>query len=161
MNKGTCKFYNGDFHNERCEAGVLYRDVTTDPDLIDGSAFRKPCIDWDEFNRQHGRPFDNEAQKENWAKCGHCNKREEPSAEEITAWKAESDAHIAEIVAAFSRGETPSGVIVCGPRNKTCACNCPISCEHVWEGEVINDETEGISTVTCSRCGKWQMNHDV
>lgn len=43
--RGTCKFYNGDFHNECCEAGVNYRDVTTDPDVIEASAYRKPCID--------------------------------------------------------------------------------------------------------------------
>lgn len=162
MNKGTCKFYTGDHHNAHCAAGVCYRDVTTEPDRIEGSAFRKPCIDWEEFYRQRGRKgFDNEAQAQEWARRGHCVKREEPSKEEIAAYETETEARFNEVVASLNKGIVPPGVMVCGPGTfGQCKCNCPDGpCEHIWDGEVV--EEDGMSTATCSRCDKWQINHDM
>ena len=105
--RGTCKFYNGDYHNQCCEAGVRYRDVTTDPDVIEASAFRKPCIDWDEWNRQHGKDFDNELQRTAWERRGYCSKREEPSDEEIAATEAEIKRRTAEFVNDINEGRCP------------------------------------------------------
>lgn len=42
MRSGLCRHYNGSFHNETCEAGVRYKDVTPRPDEP-GSKFREPC----------------------------------------------------------------------------------------------------------------------
>lgn len=92
MRKGTCKFYNGDFHNKCCEAGVEYRTVTTDPDNIDGRAYRKPCVNWEEWNRSSRFPL-SPAQASQWEKRGTCEKRQEPSAEEIAKFEAEMNAH--------------------------------------------------------------------
>lgn len=177
VNRGTCKFYNGDFHNTHCEAGVCYRDVTTEPDRIEGSAYRKPCIDWDLWNRAKGRAgFDNEIQAQEWAKRGHCDKREEPTDTEIDAWEAEVEARTNEVLASLKKGIVPPGVMVCGPGTfGKCKCNCPDGpCEHVWDGPEARDEDpdaeeiEGenyvpspVVTATCSRCGKWQINHDM
>lgn len=108
MKRGTCKFYNGDFHNKQCEAGVAYRDVTTDPDVLEGSAFRKPCIDWEEWNRQHRKEgFDNDFQRQNWDRRGTCGKREEPSDEEIAATEAEIKRRTAEFLSNLSEGRCP------------------------------------------------------
>jgi hypothetical protein len=162
MNRGTCKFYTGDHHNTHCAAGVCYRDVTTEPDRLTGSAFRKPCIDWEEFNRQHGKQgFDNQLQAEEWAKRGHCDKREEPTDQEIADWQAKMDRHTAEVIASLEKGVVPPDVMVCGPGTfGVCKCNCPDGpCEHVWDGEIV--EEDGMTTVTCSRCGKWAVNHDM
>lgn len=161
MNRGTCKFYNGDHHNKQCDAGVAYRDVTTDPDDINGRAFRKPCIDWEQWNKAKGRDgFDNEGQAQAWAKRGHCDKREEPTDEEIAEYEAESKKRSDEIVESLNRGVIPAGVMVCGPGTfGKCKCNCPIACEHVWDGETVQEDN--MSTVTCSRCGKWAINHDM
>lgn len=176
MNHGTCKFYNGDYHNERCEAGVAYRDVTTEPDNIDARAYRKPCIDWELWNKAKGRPgFDNEGQAQAWAKRGHCDKRQEPADEEVTEYEAELKRHTAEVVASLNAGIVPPGVMVCGPGSfGKCKCDCPKSCEHVWDGPVARDEDPDseeilgdeyvpsqVTTATCSRCGKWQINHDM
>lgn len=161
MNHGTCKFYNGDYHNECCEAGVAYRDVTTEPDDINGRAFRKPCIDWDLWNKAHGKDgFDNDSQAEDWAKRGHCEKRQEPSKEEVDEWEAEVNRRTDEVLASLAKGIVPPGVMVCGPGTfGACKCNCPESCEHVWDGETA--EEDGMSTATCSRCGKWAISHDM
>lgn len=163
MNHGTCKFYNGDFHNTHCAAGVAYRDVTTRPDDINGHAFRSPCIDWDVWNKAHSKNgFDNELQAAAWAEHGHCDKREEPTKEEVAEWEAEVEKRTAEVVESLNRGVVPDGVIACGPSTiGICKCNCPTSCEHVWDSPVEENEVAGFSTVTCSRCGKWQMNHDM
>lgn len=108
MKRGTCKFYNGDYHNTHCEAGVAYRDVLTDPDVIEGSAYRKPCIDWEEWNRQHGgKGFDNEVQRQNWERRGTCAKREEPSDKEIAAAEAEIKRRTAEFLNDLSDGRCP------------------------------------------------------
>lgn len=106
--KGTCKFYNGDYHNQCCAAGIAYRDVTTDPDVMEGSAYRKPCIDWEEWNRSHGdKGFDNEAQRQNWERRGHCANRQEPSAEEIAESKAELKRHTDEFLSNLNEGRCP------------------------------------------------------
>lgn len=106
--RGTCKFYNGDYHNECCEAGVNYRAVTTDPDVIDASAFRKPCIDWETFYAGKGKPaFDNEIQRENWARRGFCEKRQEPTEQEIAESEAEIKRHTAEFIADITEGRCP------------------------------------------------------
>jgi len=90
MKSGTCKFYNGDYHNKCCEAGVPYRSVTTEPDRIDGKAFRKPCVQWDKWRGENGHiGLHNDAARENWNKRGTCDKYTEPTKEEIADYEAE------------------------------------------------------------------------
>lgn len=91
MKQGTCKHYAGDFHNTHCAAGVCYKDVTTEPENRLGIAFRKPCVNWDVTLKR--MPL-SQSQLEQWAKRGHCDKYQEPSAEEIKAYEAELDAHL-------------------------------------------------------------------
>lgn len=105
--RGTCKFYNGDFHNECCEAGVNYRDVTTDPDVIEASAYRKPCIDWEEWNRQRGRDFDNDVQRQNWERRGHCSQRQKPTDEEIAESETEVKRRTQEFLTNLAEGRCP------------------------------------------------------
>lgn len=106
--RGTCKFYNGDYLNDCCEAGVKYRDVTTDPDVMEASAYRKPCIDWEAWNREHGKDgFDNEVQRENWERRGFCEKRQEPTDEEVAATEAEIKRRTAEFLSDLNTGNCP------------------------------------------------------
>lgn len=156
MRNNACKHHNGDYHNTHCLAGVCYRDVITEPDRLEGSAFRKPCIVWEE------RDWDNERQKAEYAKRGTCDKFELPTAEELAEDEAKMDARMKEVMESIENGVVPDGVFVCGPGTVgKCSCNCPTSCGHVWDGEMIEDEENGISTATCSVCGKWQFNHDM
>jgi hypothetical protein len=87
MKKGTCKFYNGNHHNARCDCGVLYRDVTSDPDRLEGSAYRKPCIQWDKWKDSRGDAL-TPKQLEEWNKRGECSKYQEPSDEEVADHEA-------------------------------------------------------------------------
>jgi len=154
MNKGTCKHYTGSWHNTHCAAGVCYRDVTTDPDDINGVALRQPCIIWAD------RDWDNQSQKENYARRGSCEKFELPTKAELKADKDRMDKRFAEVMESLEKGIVPEGVMVCGPGTVgSCKCNCPESCEHIWDGERIEDEQ--VATATCSRCGKWAINHDI
>lgn len=98
LSKDTCRHYTGDHHNTHCAAGVCYRDVLTEPDNVNGSAFRKPCIDWDSWHKRRGRDFDNESQRLNWEQRGTCDKREIASDEEIAADEAESERLTAEFM---------------------------------------------------------------
>jgi len=91
MQKGTCKFYNGDYHNTHCEAGVCYKSVTTDPENTLGVAFRKPCVNWDKVHV--GSPM-TKMQIEQWEKRGTCSKYQEPTNQEIQAYEAEMTAHM-------------------------------------------------------------------
>jgi len=48
---------------------------------------------------------------------------------------------------------------VCGPSTTECKCNCPDSCEHVWDGPGVE---EGLmNSVTCSRCGMTAFAHSM
>lgn len=52
-------------------------------------------------------------------------------------------------------------IIVCGPSTPKCRCQCPDGpCEHQWDGPEI-DLGGGAYSVTCSRCGKDAMSHDM
>lgn len=120
MNKGTCKFYNGSWHNTHCDCGVRYADVTTGKEQEPGSAFRKPCVDW-ETGRPGLQPM-TESQKIEWDRRGTCDKRQEPSDEEIKAEEKVMEEHIAKmmIVATFlkpirheHKGKGYAGVLEC------------------------------------------------
>lgn len=51
-------------------------------------------------------------------------------------------------------------VFLCGPSTAKCSCKCPDGpCEHVWDGEGVEDEL--MSSVTCSRCGMAAISHDI
>jgi hypothetical protein len=121
MRPGTCKHFNGSYHNKTCLAGVCYRDVTPDPDKP-GSALREPCRTRMLFSNP------NEAQRKSFDGRGKCEKYAEPSKEEIAAYEAETEAAIARMMKATAvisevkrehRGKSWSGVKecpVCGGR---------------------------------------------
>lgn len=156
MHINHCKHHNGSFVNTHCDAGVCYRDVTTEPDRQDGSAWRKPCIVARESD------FQNDGQREEYAKRGTCDKFELPTAEEVAADEVRWEAKLKETLKSLENGVVPDGVFVCGPGTVgKCVCKCPESCGHVWDGDAIEDEENGISTATCSICGEWAMNHDM
>ncbi len=158
MNASTCKHYTGTYHNTHCEAGVCYRDVTTDPNVLEGSAFRKPCIDH-EADKQYEMT---ELQRENYDRRGTCDKFELPSSEELAEYKVKSDARHVEVMESLARGVVPDGIFVCGPGTVgKCVCKCPESCGHVWDGPTVEFEEDGLETKTCSICGKWAINHDM
>lgn len=60
---------------------------------------------------------------------------------------------------------TPNAtVILCGSSSDRCRCDCPRSCEHVWDGEKMLRDASGRvcgATAICSRCGMSAMDHDV
>ena len=37
------------------------------------------------------------------------------------------------------------------------------TCDHIWDGPFVeeSDEMGNISTVTCSKCGQWAIDHDL
>jgi hypothetical protein len=55
--------------------------------------------------------------------------------------------------------ENQASVFKCGSSSEKCKCNCPISCEHLWDGEPHIEN--GFGTATCSKCGMWAINHDM
>jgi hypothetical protein len=81
MRSGTCKHYNGSFHNDKCAIGIAYRDVTNKPDEP-GCAYRKPCVKLDPLD-----PGDAHGLKviADTGPQGVCEKYEEPSQDEIAA----------------------------------------------------------------------------
>lgn len=88
MSPTSCKHYNGDHHNKTCLAGVCYRDVTTNPDDRLGSAFRKPCVDWEAFNKLRGTEM-SQTQKQHWESRGNCDKFQLPTKEELASEEAD------------------------------------------------------------------------
>lgn len=49
-----------------------------------------------------------------------------------------------------------------GPSSDKCWCHCPDGpCEHIWDGPVIYRDEGRTGSVTCSRCGKAQIDHDI
>lgn len=90
MSPTSCKHYNGDYFNKQCLAGVCYRGVTTNPDDRQGSAYRKPCVDWEAFHKKSGKTL-NAGQLEHWNKRGNCAKFELPTPEELATHAAEMD----------------------------------------------------------------------
>lgn len=75
--------------------------------------------------------------------CKNCGKP-------MTEWRA-SDECLPKVIT----------VAICGPGNQICKCNCPDSCEHVWDGPGVEfDEGRG-GSVSCSRCGMLAIDHDI
>jgi hypothetical protein len=156
MNERTCKFYNGTWHNTHCEAGVCYKDVTPEPDNCTGSMLRLPCITYTKAERLAMTA----GQLEHVARKGMCETFQLPTKEELEEQEARWQERWKEVSDSLEKGIVPDGVFVCGPsRIGKCKCDCPKSCEHVWNGAVI--EEDEISTATCSRCGMWAINHDM
>lgn len=149
MKPGTCKFYNGDYHNKCCDAGVDYRSVTTEPDRIEGSAYRKPCVRWDKWHGSKGQiGLDRPETIEEWNKRGHCNKYTEPTKEEIEAFESEMQKAHDRFMLALNliakvkkehKGKSWKGVEVCP------ACNGKLHMTHAaYNGHVWGKcETEG------------------
>lgn len=139
MRQNTCKHFNGTHHNEKCEAGVCYRDVTPDPDRIDGYLLRLPCF------KNLGLSNPNKSQLAEFEKRGTCEKYEEPTKEDIAAYDAEMVADIERTektipicsrIRAEHKGENWSGVEacpVCGGslhlRHAACNGHIHASCE--------------------------------
>lgn len=117
MKANTCKFFNGDFVNTHCEAGVCYRDVTTDPDDINGIAYRKPCVVWDEplVGKVSGRVYElSDRQRADYDRRGTCEKFQFPTNEELEADEVATKARLKEVLESIEKGVVPEGVIVCG-----------------------------------------------
>lgn len=98
MQPGTCKHFNGSYHNKVCLAGVCYEDVTPEPKRLMGKMLRLPC---------HSRPFGqtpSKLQLEEHAKRGTCAKYEEPT-------QADIDQHEREMQEATDRMMKATGVI--------------------------------------------------
>lgn len=77
MQKGTCRFFNGSWHNKTCKAGVNYRELVGGDDM--GWVTRLPCHEDSE------------------AKCGDkatCDKRQEPTDDEVAESEIEIKKHI-------------------------------------------------------------------
>lgn len=79
MRQGTCKHYNGSYHNTHCEAGVCYLEVTAEPRNINGLHFRQPCF---VFSDEELAEL-NDGQRESYQNRGTCDKYAEPTREEI------------------------------------------------------------------------------
>ena len=79
MKRGTCKHFNGMWHNKQCLAGVCYEDVTPNPNNKLGIAFRIPCRTYSEKRLAEL----NEGQRASYSERGTCEKYEEPTDEEI------------------------------------------------------------------------------
>lgn len=94
MNSHTCKHYNGTT-NRVCCAGVKYLSVTSEPERMFGSAFRKPCIQWDKYKDSKGGLSPKEAAE--YAKRGTCDKFELPTEEEIKSHHAKTHNSIAQM----------------------------------------------------------------
>lgn len=94
MDKGRCKFNNGTFHNDVCDAGIRYRDVVTEPDRQEGIAWRYPCTDLVRIgtDKRHSAP--SASQLAEYAKRGTCPKYAEPTDDEIAAHEAEVETHM-------------------------------------------------------------------
>ena len=90
MQKGTCKHFNGTWHNKECMAGVCYADVIPRPDDNLGRAFRVPCriIEGTEYDQL------NAGQKSGYDERGTCDKFEEPTDEEIREHDEEIEAAV-------------------------------------------------------------------
>lgn len=81
-----CRHYNGSFHNDTCELGICYRDVTPKPDEP-GSAYREPCRRW----------FDGHALKviQETGPQGVCDKYDPFTEEELAEQERQMALHIA------------------------------------------------------------------
>lgn len=119
MNKGTCKFYNGSWHNTHCLCGVRYADVTTGKEQEPGSAYRKPCVDW---SVRKGDCALTPSQQKEWERRGKCDKRQEPTDEEIKAHEQAFADHMVKVdtvakflmpIRAEHHGKSHSGVYEC------------------------------------------------
>lgn len=130
MKAGTCKHFTGwrGGSDERCAAGVCYRDVIPEPNRP-GAGLRKPCHSVPVFTAPH--------QLEEHAKRGTCAKYAEPTAEDIAEhereWRAaEERLRLAEPirreVKKQHRGRYWSGVLVCP------ACGGRLHMEHHTNG---------------------------
>ena len=99
MNNHTCKYYNGDWHNTHCRAGVSYKDVTTGTKAEPGSAFRKPCVNWELFDKQKVDPSTRmtESQRKEWNRRGTCAKFELPTKQEIADEEAAWESHFKKV----------------------------------------------------------------
>lgn len=144
MNKATCKFHNGDYFNTHCEAGVCYRDVTTDPDRVEGRAFRKPCIDWMAWNAERGTNWDNEKQRENWALRGHCDKRQFPTAEEVAEFEVQCDAKFREHMENIKNDICPTHKIsITKKQVGHCVYADPCGCR-LYQGKLVKKEKNNV-----------------
>lgn len=111
MRKGTCKYFN--CHNNVCEAGVCYRDVTPDPGTA-GCALRLPCHTINYFNTPH--------QQAHFDRRGKCDKYIEPTPQEISAFDKRMDDAMKRMMATLPlidkikkehRGENWRGIVEC------------------------------------------------
>lgn len=95
MNHGTCIHFNG-ILNDCCSAGVNYHDAFGHEA---GMALRMPCILF--MERPKGRPGTHVRQGDEVVRvpvdrrghqCMACEKRQEPTDDQVQQWRKESDA---------------------------------------------------------------------
>ncbi len=113
MRKGSCKHYNGSYHNKTCEAGVVYNEVTPDPHGP-GCAYRIPC----------NRELSEQGLKvlKECGPQGTCDKYQEPSQDEIDSYEAAIAEHSKKFLTTIPlikkvkqehKGKDWAGVVVC------------------------------------------------
>lgn len=81
----TCKHYKSSYHNEECDAGVRYEDVTPDPTILLGRYYRLPCHSRTEEEINELNPI----QRANYSCRGTCNLFELPTAEGVASEEQE------------------------------------------------------------------------
>lgn len=50
---------------------------------------------------------------------------------------------------------------ICGPSTQGCICRCPESCEHMWDGPVVEFDGGRGGSSSCSKCGMLAIDHDL
>lgn len=149
MRKGTCKFHIGSWHNTHCAAGVEYKSVLTEPERLEGSAFRYPCVQCWKWWGKDGLSADQQAEFE---KRGTCQKYTEPTTDEIKAYDAEVEAYTKRFLLTLPlikriknehNGTDWAGTVTCPVCHQRLYMTHAAYNGHVWG----NCETEG--------CLKW------
>jgi hypothetical protein len=161
-----CRHFNG-VQNDACDAGINYHELLGSET---GCFAHIPC-----FNDEESKVV--------------CSKLQFYSLEEATKIVTKREAHIKEFIEELNNSicsickvqvkQRQVGRCVygtCGhrlyqgtvmpqfaedPTKLPCKCNCPESCEHVWDGESVELEDESGFSVTCSRCGILAIEHDM
>lgn len=113
MNNTTCKHFTG-IQNTCCKIGIEYKSVTPNPERLDGSALRIPCMDIKTTSKIGLSP----SQLEHYNNRGTCSKFELPTQEELDKEEAEFEERFKEVMHCLANNlPLPEGVYVCGHKD--------------------------------------------